>query len=389
MTVPEAKGLQSTERRDFMWFICALITTLAWGAADLFYKKGADEKDKYSHLKTSMIVGFIMGGHAIATLLLNDIAYDPKNLIIYLPVSAMYILSMTVGYFGLRYLELSISSPIQNSSGAITCILCLVILGQTMDWLSAGAVILICAGVFALGLLERIKLKQDRAMLPEADKLADEKYRIGVVAFLMPILYAIVDSLGTFFDAFYLDDIDATPLVNVTEETFEDVANISYEFTFLFCGVIIFIFLMIRQAAAMKKRANTKENEAMNTLKGIDDEDDEALMRALADLDGKETVASKNTEAVSLAGEFVPLRFSDQVNRILAAVFETAGQATYVYAMSGNGVVAAPMIASYSIVSLILSRIFLKEKLTVKQYIAVAVVIAGIAVLGIVEGMAE
>ena len=372
-----------------MWFICALITTLAWGAADLFYKKGADEKDKYSHLKTSMIVGFIMGGHAIATLLLNDIAYDPRNLIIYLPVSAMYILSMTVGYFGLRYLELSISSPIQNSSGAITCILCLVILGQTMDWLSAGAVIMICAGVFALGLLERIKLKQDRAMLPEADKLADEKYRIGVVAFLMPILYAIVDSLGTFFDAFYLDDIDATPLVNVTEETFEDVANISYEFTFLFCGVIIFIFLMIKQAAAMKKRANTKENEAMNTLKGIDDEDDEALMRALADLDGKETVASKNTEAVSLAGEFVPLRFSDQVNRILAAVFETAGQATYVYAMSGNGVVAAPMIASYSIVSLILSRIFLKEKLTAKQYIAVAVVIAGIAVLGIVEGMAE
>ena len=389
MTVPEAGGLQSTERRDFMWFICALITTLAWGAADLFYKKGADEKDKYSHLKTSMIVGFIMGGHAIATLLLNDIAYDPRNLIIYLPVSAMYILSMTVGYFGLRYLELSISSPIQNSSGAITCILCLVILGQTMDWLSAGAVIMICAGVFALGLLERIKLKQDRAMLPEADKLADEKYRIGVVAFLMPILYAIVDSLGTFFDAFYLDDIDATPLVNVTEETFEDVANISYEFTFLFCGVIIFIFLMIKQAAAMKKRANTKENEAMNTLKGIDDEDDEALMRALADLDGKETVASKNTEAVSLAGEFVPLRFSDQVNRILAAVFETAGQATYVYAMSGNGVVAAPMIASYSIVSLILSRIFLKEKLTAKQYIAVAVVIAGIAVLGIVEGMAE
>ncbi len=375
-----------------MWFICALITTLAWGAADLFYKKGADEKDRYSHLKTSMIVGFIMGGHAIATLLLNDIGYDPKNLLIYLPVSAMYILSMTVGYFGLRYLELSISSPIQNSSGAITCILCLVLLGQTMDWLSAGAVVLICAGVFALGLLERIKLKQDRAQLPEADKMADEKYRIGIVAFLMPILYAIVDSLGTFFDAFYLDDIDATPLVNVTEETFEDVANISYEFTFLICGVIIFIFLMIKQAAEMKKRKDngtTKENAAMNTLKGIDDEDDEALMKALADLDGKTTVASGKDETVAAAGEFIPLRLSDQVSRILAAVFETAGQATYVYAMSGNGVVAAPMIASYSIISLILSRIFLKEKLNAKQYIAVAVVIAGIAVLGIAEGLAE
>ncbi len=377
-----------------MWFICALITTLAWGVADLFYKKGANERDKYSHLKTSMIVGFIMGGHAIATLLLNDIGYDPRNLLIYMPVSAMYILSMTVGYFGLRYLELSISSPIQNSSGAITCILCLVILGQTMDALSAVAVVLICLGVFALGLLERLKLKQDRALLPEEDRLADEKYRIGIIAFLMPIIYAIVDSLGTFFDAFYLDDIEATPLVGVTEDTFEAVANVSYELTFLACGIIIFIFLMIKQAAEYRKKdavpsnkQNAKENAAV--LAGLDDEDDEAIIKALADLDDNIRVASNKTEEAAPSGEFVPLRLKDQIFRILAAVFETAGQATYVYAMSGNGVVAAPMIASYSIVSLILSRIFLKEKLTTRQYIAVTVVIIGIAMLGIVDGLGE
>ena len=72
-----------------------------------------------------------------------------------------------------------------------------------------------------------------------------------------------------------------------------------------------------------------------------------------------------------------------------AALFETAGQATYVYAMSGMAVVAAPMIASYSIVSLILSRIFLKEKLSAKQYVAVAIVMLGIAALGLAEGLAE
>ena len=78
-----------------------------------------------------------------------------------------------------------------------------------------------------------------------------------------------------------------------------------------------------------------------------------------------------------------------QGNRLTAALLETAGQAAYVYAMSGQGVVAAPMIASYSIVSLILSRIFLKEKLTKKQYIMVAVVMIGIALLGLAEGLAE
>ena len=47
------------------------------------------------------------------------------------------------------------------------------------------------------------------------------------------------------------------------------------------------------------------------------------------------------------------------------------------------------MIASYSIVSLILSRIFLKEKLTKKQYAMVLTVMIGIALLGLAEGLAE
>ena len=59
----------------------------------------------------------------------------------------------------------------------------------------------------------------------------------------MPIFYCIIDSLGTFFDAYYLDDIATTPLINVTEATFENVANTSYELTFFICAILIFIFL--------------------------------------------------------------------------------------------------------------------------------------------------
>lgn len=308
-----------------MWFFYALITTCAWGAADLFYKKGADSEDRYSHLKTSMMVGIIMGLHAAGTLIFKHVSYDPMNIIIYFPVSLMYILSMTVGYFGLRYLELSLSSPIQNSSGAVTSILCFLILGQTMGLISFVGVILICGGIFLLGVFEKRRENDDSI---EADK----KYKIGFVAFLMPILYCIIDALGTFFDAYYLDDVTTTPLVNVTSENFEDVANISYEFTFLIAAVLIFIFIRI-----IKKQR---------------------------------------------------IAIPEQKNRTVAALFETAGQATYVFALSGNGVVAAPMIASYSIISLILSRIFLKEKLTKAQYAMVAVVLAGIALLGLADGLA-
>ena len=259
-------------------------------------------------------------------LIFGDIGYDFKNLLIYLPVSIMYILSMTIGYLGLRYLELSVSSPIQNASGAVSCILCLIFLNETLDIMSSAAVVLICVGVFFLGVLEKQQNK-----IYEAD--ADRKHKVGFLAIMMPILYCIIDSLGTFFDAYYLDDFATTPLVGVTEDTFEDVANVSYELTFLIVAVVLFIYVHV-----IKKQK---------------------------------------------------IELPKQKDRFAAAIFETLGQFTYVYAMSGRAVVAAPMIASYCIVSVILSRIFLKEKLTVKQYITVSVVIAGILLLGIVEGLAE
>lgn len=309
-----------------MWFIFALITVLAWGTADLFYKKGAKEEEKYSHLKIAMMVGFVMGIHAIAMIIFSELNYDFINILIYLPVSLMYILSMTIGYFGIRYLELSIASPIQNSSGALTCLLCMVILHQNVDTFSAIAIISICIGIFLLGVFE--KAKQE-----EFKELNNKKYKIGFVAFLMPVLYCIVDSLGTFFDAYYLDNIETTPLRNVTEATFENVANTSYELTFLICAILIWIFIRFIRKEKIKIR--------------------------------------------------------EQNDRIVAAIFETLGQLTYVYAMSGNAVIAAPMVSSYCIISIILSKFFLKEKLELKQYIALILVIIGIVILGIVEGISE
>ena len=303
-----------------MWFIFAIITLLSWGTADMFYKKGADEDDKYSHLKTSMMVGLVMGIHAICMLVFTDMNYNFINILIYLPVSLMYILSMTIGYFGLRYLELSISSPIQNSSGAVVCLLCLIFLNQTLDLISAIAIILISIGIFMLGILEKSKQK-------EYEELNNKKYKIGLVAFLIPIGYCIIDALGTFFDAYYLDSLELTPLKNVTELTLENVANTSYELTFLICAILIFVFLKF-----IKKQK---------------------------------------------------IVIKEQKERASAAIFETIGQFTYVYAMSGTAVVAAPMIASYSIVSIILSRIFLKEKLNKKQYAVIALVMIGIALLGL------
>lgn len=312
-----------------MWFVFALATTVLWGVADLFYKKSADTTEKYSHLLTSIFVGLVMGIYAIVLIVQHGFVYDPINILIYLPVSLMYIISMVIGYVGLRYLELSISSPIQNSSGAFGCILCFLILGEVMDVPSTIAVIVISVGVFWLGWLERTKSSEVSA--------EDKKYSKSAVALLFPILYCVIDSLGSFFDAYYLDDIEATPLVlpaNASDTLFEDTANISYMLSWLIIALVlaIYVFVIKKEKIELKK----------------------------------------------------------QGDKLGAAIFETAGQIFYVYALSdGNGVISIPMISAYAIVSIILSRIFLKEKLKPMQYAAVALVIVGIVILGLVEGFAE
>ncbi len=306
-----------------MWFVFALLCTLAWGTADLFYKKGNDAVETSTHLRTVITVGIAMGLYATYLLTVQKIDFDPMNFVVYLPVSLCYIASMAVGYFGLRYLELSISSPIQNSSGAVAAILCVIILGDRPDWISTIGIVAVCIGIILLGYFER---KDSVGQIAAADK----KYVSSFKALLFPIGYCIIDSLGTFLDTYYLDDFETTPLRGVTEETIEDVANIAYLYTFLFVAVIALVILLVR----------------------------------------REKLFVHNTK-----------------NRVIAACLETAGQAVYVYALSGNGAVAAPMISSYCVVSLILSRIFLKEKLDSKKYIAVFTVVLGIILMGIAEGI--
>lgn len=295
-----------------MWFLFAIVSVLAWGTADLFYKKGSDPKDKYSYLKIVIMVGVVMGIHAMYVLLTSGVVYEPRNMITYLPVSALYILSMAVGYAGLRFLELSISSPVQNSSGAISGLLTFIFLGQSMTGIQFFAVGLITVGVILLSVFEQRFAEAERK---ENKEMVDRKYKYGAIALLFPLGYALIDSLGTFADAWVFDrGMD------------EMQANISYELTWLIVAVLAWVYLVWIK---------------------------------------KETFALR-----------------DQKDRGLAAIFETLGQFFYVFAISANAVIVAPLISSYSMVSVILSRIFLKEKLTAKQYAVIAMIMVGIFILG-------
>ena len=222
------------------WLLFAIGTAILWGTAELFYKKGAQPGEKYSHLKICIWVGIVMGAHAIFTLLMQDINYNPVNIIRYLPVSLFYIISMAFSYFGMRFLEESISDPIENTAGVICVLLFAIFMGDEFSVLTWVAVGVITVGVVGVSFLENHG---------ETTRKKNYGKVLAVVAFIMPFLYALLDAFGTFLDdAFFLvEDVASSPLVDVTEETIEAVANTSYELTFALFALGLFIFMKAKK----------------------------------------------------------------------------------------------------------------------------------------------
>ena len=210
------------------WFIFSVIALLCWSFSDLFSKLGcADSRDKHSALKMVTAVGVVMGIHAAYTLIFTDVEFTFKTMLTYLPVSLLYISSMTIGYVGLRFIELSISSPICNSSGALVSVIC-IITGAVLVNVQYVAIALVAVGVVGLGIAE---MTEDDDLRKARQSKSNYKYTKSFLAILLPVIYCLLDALGTFADSLVLEKLD------------EDAANTAYELTFLICGIICFIYV--------------------------------------------------------------------------------------------------------------------------------------------------
>ncbi len=227
------------------WFWLSILALICWSGSDLFSKIGCrDSDDKTSHLKMVVAVGVVMGIHAAVEVFAQGVEINLSIILTYLPVSLLYILSMAIGYFGLRYIELSVSSPICNSSGALVAILTLVTagLGSINGW-QLGATALVCAGVIGLGFVE---MREDEEARLARQSISNYKYAKSLIAILIPVAYCILDAAGTFADSLVLETLD------------EDSANVAYELTFLAAGIICFLVLLVKKEKFLPKREAPK-----------------------------------------------------------------------------------------------------------------------------------
>lgn len=248
---------------------------------------------------------------------------------------------MTLGYIGLRYIELSISSPICNSSGALVAVLCFITgtldegIEGSMRLAVMGAVALVCAGVIGLGIVES---REDDELRAKRQQASNYKYAKSWIALALPVAYCLLDAAGTFADTLVLDTLageaESAGLFATAQECSDyaaSAANCAYELTFLFAAICCIVYVGV-----IKKQKFT---------------------------------------------------FRQEGPKYFGAICETVGQFAYIFALSdtAHAAISAPIISAYCVASVVWSRIFLKEKLSWKHYVMILLVVIGIVMLGVFD----
>lgn len=332
-----------------MWLL-AIIAMLCWSGSDIFSKIGSPQSEKRSHFKVGIAVGGVMGLHALYMIFIEKIPFEWMDIVNYLPASFFYIVSMVVGYIGLRYIELSISSPICNGSGAVAALLCMIVFGVTFDpnadgnavylnpWIIAGLVLVIF-GILFLGFVDN---REDSALRALRQQKANRKYAKSLWAILLPVLYCILDSLGTFVDTLIADGYTekataflaknsaaVADLEEAADNLAGNVMNTAYELTWFFVAILFAIYVF-----AIKKEKVTVK-----------------------------------TDGIKLAG----------------GICETIGQIFYAMVVVRGYIPGLVIISAYCVASVVWSSLFLKERLSWKHYACIALVVVGIVVLGVFD----
>ncbi len=314
-----------------MWFGLTLLAMLGWGVEDVFLKCGAERDDADAQYKIAAWLGAIMGLSLIVLRPLSESGLPLVRLVVankfFLIVPLAYAATMVLSNVGLRYLEMSIMSPVENASGAFPMVIMIVYflatgkissVGDELSLLDLTGTLCIVGGMVALAVVQRRLFHRKEEIRNE-----NTRYRFGALALIFPLIFCLGDTLDTVVGGIMLKEKEIGEI---------DLFRL-YCLMFLVVGAASYFILVIRR----KKLYN-------------------------------------------------PLTVRE-MPKMAAGVCETLAYVSYIYALAAKPLLVAPLVSAYCIISILLSRIFLKEKLRVSQYLCIAVIVAGIVVLGISEGL--
>ena len=314
-----------------IWLILTLSCIILWGVTDILLKKSLDSSDPLSQYKTFIWIGIVSAPVCVVMAVCSDTLLDSVRIVAnnpyIIPIIIFYVVAMYFGLLGAKHLDASVVSPLENIDGAMTAIILyffFLLTGKSHVTESIGIVDIIGTVMITFGVILLGIQEQKLSKQENISGKEKKKHRLGALALLFPLVYNLADAVS----------MVATGIM-VSGETEYSIPDIDYIFfeslAFFIFTVLVWLYLLI-----FKKYVYNP---------------------------------FKRKERYSCG----------------AAICETLGTTAFTFAVAISPVLTSPITASYCLVTIILARLFLKERLTKKQYLSLILLVSGIALLGVSE----
>ena len=313
------------------WLLLTLSCIILWGITDILLKKSLDYSDSLSQYKTFVWIGIVMAPAGVIMAICSDTLLDSimmvKDNLYLIPLCVFYAMALFFGLLGAKHLDASVVSPLENIDGAMAAIILyffFLFTGRSHITDKIGLVQLVGTVAIVVGVV--LLGIQEQSLSKQETHLSENKkrHRLGALALIFPIVYNLVDAVSM-----------VAVGITVSEETDVAIPDIDF-FIFESLGFVVVAICVWFYMLIIKKY------------------------------------------------KYNPFK-KEELVRCGAATGETFGTMAFTFAVGISPILTAPITSSYCFVTIVLARIFLKERLTKKQYLSLAFLVVGIALLGVSE----
>lgn len=313
------------------WLLLTLSCIILWGITDILLKKSLDYSDSLSQYKTFVWIGIVMAPAGVIMAICSDTLLDSimmvKDNLYLIPLCVFYAIALFFGLLGAKHLDASVVSPLENIDGAMAAIILyffFLFTGRSHITDKIDLVQLVGTVAIVVGVV--LLGIQEQSLSKQETHLSENKkrHRLGALALIFPIVYNLVDAVSM-----------VAVGITVSEETDVAIPDIDF-FIFESLGFVVVAICVWFYMLIIKKY------------------------------------------------KYNPFK-KEELVRCGAATGETFGTMAFTFAVGISPILTAPITSSYCLVTIVLARIFLKERLTKKQYLSLAFLVAGIALLGVSE----
>ena len=313
------------------WLILTLSSIILWGITDILLKKSSNYNDPLSQYKTFVWIGIVMAPAGVIMAICSDTLLDSimmvKDNLYLIPLCVFYTIALFFGLLGAKHLDASVVSPLENIDGAMAAIILyffFLFTGRSHITDKIGLVQLVGTVAIVVGVV--LLGIQEQSLSKQETHLSENKkrHRLGALALIFPIVYNLVDAVSM-----------VAVGITVSEETDVAIPDIDF-FIFESLGFVVVAICVWFYMLIIKKY------------------------------------------------KYNPFK-KEELVRCGAATGETFGTMAFTFAVGISPILTAPITSSYCLVTIVLARIFLKERLTPKQYLSLAFLVVGIALLGVSE----